>query len=268
MIGICQLAVETDKAANVKKALRLIGQAAERGCRIVVLPEMFNCPYTAALFPQYAERWPEGPTLQTLSRAAAEHQITLVGGSVPERDDSGNVYNTCFIFDAAGRLAGRHRKIHLFDVNITNGTVFQESATLTAGREVTVVTTPDITLGVAICYDVRFPELARKMAQLGAQLLVYPAAFGPVTGPAHWELLMRMRAVDNQVFVAAAAPALNPQAEYKTYGHSLVVNPWGEVIAGTDEQEGLLTAVLDLGRIGKVREELPVLRHRRPEIYP
>ena len=144
---------------------------------------------------------------------------------------------------------------------------FQESATLAAGQDVTLVTAPEATLGVAICYDVRFPELARKMTLAGAKILIYPAAFGPVTGPAHWELLMRMRAVDNQVFVVAAAPALNPAANYKAYGHSLIVNPWGDIVAVADERERVLTASINLDMIEKVRAELPLLQHRRPELY-
>ena len=266
-VGICQIGVVTDKRANIDKARRMIGEAAASGSRLVVLPEMFNCPYQSDLFPQYAESYPDGPTITMLSECAAEHNIILVGGSIPERDAAGNIYNTSFIFDEKGKLIGHHRKIHLFDVNIKGGTVFQESKTLAAGNSMTVVNTSLGTLGIGICYDVRFPELARSMALKGAQILIYPAAFGPVTGPAHWELLMRSRAVDNQVYVIGAAPALNAAAEYKAYGHSMLIDPWSRILSVANAEETIITGKIDLRTLVRVREELPLLRHRKPELY-
>ena len=267
-VGICQLGVVADKQANLAKARQMIGEAAAAGSRLVVLPEMFNCPYQSELFPQYAEPAAGGPTLSMLAECAAGHGIILVGGSIPERDEAGNIYNASFIFDERGQLIGHHRKIHLFDVNIKGGTVFQESKTLAAGSSMTVLKTSLGTLGVAICYDVRFPELARAMVLNGADVLIYPAAFGPVTGPAHWELLMRARAVDNQVYVIGAAPALNAAAEYKAYGHSLIIDPWSRVVANATAEETVLTGKIDLRTVQRVREELPLLRHRKPELYP
>ncbi|WP_425058670.1 Deaminated glutathione amidase [Sporomusa carbonis] len=266
-VGVCQLGVVPDKQANINKARRMIGEAAGYGSRLIVLPEMFNCPYQSELFPQYAETYPVGPTIAMLAECAAKHKVVLVGGSIPEQDENGNVYNTSFIFDESGELIGRHRKIHLFDVTIKGGTVFQESRTLAAGSSITVVKTSLGTIGVAICYDVRFPELARAMALSGAQILIFPAAFGPVTGPAHWELLMRSRAVDNQVYVVAAAPALNAATEYKAYGHSLIIDPWSRVVAGVADEETVLTGKIDFRTINKVREELPVLKQRRVDLY-
>lgn len=266
-VGICQLGVVEDKQINIHKAKRMIAEAVEQGSRLVVLPEMFNCPYQSELFPQYAEFYPEGPTIAMLAECAEKHKIILVGGSIPERDEAGNIYNTSFIFNEQGKLLGRHRKIHLFDVAIKGGTVFQESKTLAAGSGMTLVDTSLGKIGVAICYDVRFPELARTMVLQGAKILVYPGAFGPVTGPAHWELLLRARAIDNQAYVIGAAPALNAAAEYKAYGHSMIVDPWARVLVVANAEETVITSKIDFRTLERVREELPLLRHRKPEVY-
>lgn len=266
-LGICQIGVVNDKQVNISKAGNMIAEAAAQGCKLVVLPEMFNCPYQSELFPQYAETYPIGPTIEMLAECAAKHQIILVGGSIPESDETGKIYNTSFIFNEQGKLLGRHRKAHLFDVEIKGGTVFRESKTLTAGNSITLVDTSLGKIGVAICYDVRFPELARAMVLQGAKILIYPGAFGPVTGPAHWELLMRARAVDNQVYVVGAAPALNAAAEYKAYGHSLVVDPWARVLTIAGKAETVITTKIDFRTTERVREELPLLRHRKPELY-
>lgn len=266
-VGICQLGVVNDKQANIQKAKNMIAEAAEQGGQLIILPEMFNCPYQSELFPKYAETYPAGPTIDMLAECAAKHQIILVGGSIPERDENGKIYNTSLIFNEQGKLIGRHRKTHLFDVDIKGGTVFQESKTLAPGNCRTLVDTFLGKIGVAICYDVRFPEMARAMVLEGAQILVYPAAFGPVTGPAHWELLMRSRAVDNQVYVIGASPALNAAAEYKAYGHSIVVDPWARVLTMAGKEETVITAKVDYRITARVREELPLLRHRRLELY-
>lgn len=266
-VGICQMGVIPDKQANIEKARSMIDDAVSKGSQLIVLPEMFNCPYQSELFHEYAERASDGPTISMLAECAANNKIIVVGGSIPEKDETGNVFNTSFIFNENGKMIGRHRKVHLFDVAIKGGTVFQESRTLAAGSSMTVVNTSLGTMGVAICYDVRFPELARAMTLKGAQMIIYPAAFGPVTGPAHWELLMRARAVDNQVYVIAAAPALNAAAEYKAYGHSIIVDPWARVVAVASEEETVITGKVDFRTLDKVRDELPILKHRKPEVY-
>jgi len=266
-LGICQMAVSSDKAFNISNAQAMIQAAAAANCQVAILPEMFNCPYQTELFSQYAESYPEGNTFRMLKQTAAEANIVVVGGSVPERDENNNVYNTSFIFDNKGRLLGRHRKMHLFDVAIKGGTVFTESSILSAGQEMTVVKIPGLTLGVAICYDVRFPELSRLMTLAGAELLIFPAAFGWTTGPVHWELLMRSRAIDNQVFIVGAAPARTPGAKYQAYGHSIIVDPWGKILAMADSEETMMTVEIDMNTIDSVREQLPLLKHRQPDIY-
>jgi predicted amidohydrolase len=254
------------KKKNLDTAGRMIAGAASQGAGLVVLPEMFNCPYVARLFPEYAESYPEGETFSMLSAAARAHNIYLVGGSVPEREGD-RVYNSSFVFGPAGQLLGRHRKVHLFDVDLPGGVRVKESSTLGAGREVTVIKTGLGAIGVAICYDIRFPELMRLMVAGGAQVLVIPGAFNMTTGPAHWEMLHRCRAVDNQVYVIAASPARDTGAPYVAYGHSMVVDPWGNVVSRAAEEEEILLGHIDPDRIERVRRELPLLKHRRTDLY-
>jgi omega-amidase len=266
-LGICQLAVTADKGLNINKAEAMISAAAKASCQVAILPEMFNCPYQSELFNQYAEIYPAGDTFHMLSQVAARENIVIVGGSVPERDEEGKIYNTSFIFDEQGCLAGRHRKVHLFDVDIADGTVFKESSILSPGQDITLVKAAGLTFGVGICYDIRFPELSRLMTLEGASLLIFPAVFGMTTGPAHWELLMKSRAVDNQVFVIGAAPANFTEASYQVYGHSMVVDPWGRILSAAGDEETILIVTIDLEIMNKVREELPLLKHRRTDIY-
>ncbi len=231
-----------------------------------MLPEMFNCPYENNLFSQYAETEEQGETIEAVANAAAKHGIYIFGGSIPELDDN-NIFNTCFVFDREGKIIGKHRKVHLFDINVPDKITFKESETLSAGNQVTVVQTDLSRIGVAICYDMRFPELFRLMLDQRAQVIVIPAAFNMVTGPAHWELLIRSRALDNQVYLAAAAPARNETASYVAYGNSMIVGPWGDIIARADEKEGIIFAQIDLERKLQINNELPVLKHRRTDLY-
>ncbi|NHM26216.1 carbon-nitrogen hydrolase family protein [Desulfofundulus sp. TPOSR] len=265
-VAVCQMIIHQEKEKNLVRAREMIARAAKQGARLVVLPEMFNCPYVARLFPQYAESYPEGPSLQMLSRAAREEGVYLVGGSLPERDGD-QVYNTSFIFAPDGRLLGKHRKMHLFDVELASGLTVKESSTLGAGNQVTVIPSELGDLGVAICYDIRFPELMRLMVLKGARVVVIPAAFNMTTGPAHWELIFRMRAIDNQAYFIGASPARDPMAPYVVYGHSLVVDPWGNVVSMAREGEEIIYAEIDLDLIERIRSELPLLRHRRTDVY-
>ncbi|MGI6549133.1 MAG: carbon-nitrogen hydrolase family protein [Syntrophomonadales bacterium] len=264
--GICQMKVFDDKETNLASATQMVKEAAAEGCRLVVLPEMFSCPYAARYFPVYAEPIP-GMTSGQLSNLAREESICLVAGSIPERGDEGKIYNTSLVFDPEGRMIAKHRKMHLFDVDIPGGITFFESETLSPGQEVTTFATEFGPMGLAICYDMRFPELARAMALQGAKVIIYPAAFNQVTGPLHWEILLRSRAIDNQVFVIAASPANHPEAAYAAYGHSMAVDPWGKVIAEAGTGEMLLVTQINLETVDRVRKEIPVLKHRRPELY-
>ena len=265
-IAICQLKVTNDKHANTVKAVDMIKRAKENKAAIVVLPEMFNCPYDNSLFSQFAESEEDGDTLAIISKIAKELGVYIVAGSIPERSED-KIYNTSFIFDGEGKRIGKHRKMHLFDIDVPGKIQFKESEVLSLGNNITVLDTEMCKIGVAICYDMRFPELFRMMTLKGAKLIIIPAAFNMVTGPAHWEPLIRMRALDNQVYVVAASPARDEMASYIAYGNSMVADPWGNIICATDEKEGILYADIDLTIVDKIREELPVLKHRRTDIY-
>lgn len=265
-VALCQMKVTASKEENLAKAHVMIENAAEQGAEIVVLPEMFNCPYDIHSFGDYAEEVPEGQTVKMLSRIAGHKGIYLIGGSIPELAN-GYLYNTCLIFNPEGKIVGRHRKVHLFDVQVKGGIQFMESKVLKGGDSITLVDTPWGKIGVMICYDIRFPELTRKMAKEGARLVFVPAAFNMTTGPLHWQTLFKSRALDNEIFVLGNSPARNPEASYIAYGYSLAVSPWGRIIAEMDEKEGTLIVDLNLDEIDEVREALPVWQQRREELY-
>lgn len=264
-IGICQLSVTVDKKANIERAEQMIREAVHNGSNIVVLPEMFNCPYESKYFSLYAEAFP-GETTGMISALAQELGIYIVGGSIPERAGE-KIFNTCYMFDIEGKVIGKHRKMHLFDIDVEGGIRFKESDSLGSGRAVTVAETKYCKIGVAICYDMRFPELMRLMALEGAEVIIVPAAFNMTTGPVHWELLAKMRALDNQVYFVAASPARNMDASYHAYGHSCIANPWGAIISEKDETEGIVYGDIDLSLVAKIRRELPLLQHRREDVY-
>ncbi len=252
---------------NLKKAAIMVEEAAITGAKLIALPEMFVCPYETALFPKYAE--PEGgPIWQALSKMAKQSKVWLFGGSIPEKDAEGRVYNTCFVFNPEGEQVGKHRKVHLFDIDIKGGQRFKESDTLTAGSDLCLIDTPYGKIGVMICFDVRFAEWAALLAEAGAVLIIVPGAFNMTTGPKHWELLMRSRALDNQLFVAAVSPARDRAASYVAYGHSMIVDPWGVVIHHLEDVESVLISEIDLEMVKEVREQLPVMSAKRRDLYP
>jgi predicted amidohydrolase len=264
--ALVQMAVSGDKQANLATAAAYAAKAAEAGADLVILPEMFNCPYSNDSFPVYAE--PEGgESHQFLSELARGLGIWLVAGSIPERTVDGKLRNTSFVFDRLGRQVAKHSKMHLFDIDVEGGQKFKESDTLTPGSSVTVFETEFCRIGLAICYDLRFPELARLMVDEGAKILVIPAAFNMTTGPAHWEVLFRNRALDNQAYVLGVAPARDPEGPYVSYGHSLAVSPWGDVLTMMEAAPGMVMVELDLDYVDKVRRELPLLQHRRKDVY-
>ena len=264
-LALCQLQVVDDKAANLDKAEEMIRAAAGKGAAMVALPEMFNCPYSNRYFPEYAEE-ESGLSWTRLSSIAADLGIYLIGGSIPERVGE-RIYNTSYSFDPSGKQIGKHRKAHLFDIDVKGGIRFVESETLTPGSWHTVFDTEFCKVGVAICYDVRFPELIRRMTLDGAKLIVLPGAFNMTTGPAHWDLTMRARALDNQIYFAAVSPARDVEGVYQAFGSSCVVNPWGEFSGKTDSRESIVLAEIDLEYLEQIREQLPLLAHRKPELY-
>lgn len=245
---------------------RISEQAAQQGAHLLALPEMFCCPYDTASFPEYAEE--EGGFMwQVCSRAARSFHIFLSAGTIPERDASGHIYNTAYVFDPEGNQIAKHRKMHLFDINVAGGQHFQESKVLTAGNKITTFRTDFCTMGLAVCYDIRFPELFRLMALDGADIILVPASFNLTTGPMHWELLFRSQSVFNQVFIVGTAPARNENASYVSWGHSIVTDPWGNIVSQMDEHTHLCVTDIDLDECRKARDQIPVFRHRRTDIY-
>ncbi len=264
-IALCQIMVTEDKDLNLENAGNILHKASLQGCDIAILPEMFNCPYNNAFFHKFAEGYP-GQTTDMLSSAAKKEGVYIIGGSIPEKSKE-NYFNTSFSFDRKGSLLGAHRKIHLFDIDIRDKISFIESRTFSPGKEITVFDTEFCKAGVAICYDMRFPELIRSMVLLGAKIIFVPAAFNMVTGPAHWHLINKARALDNQIYFASVSPARNMGTEYKAYGHSMITDPWGQTVVEADEKESIVFAEISMDYIQKIREELPLLKHRRPDIY-
>jgi omega-amidase len=259
-LALCQFAATADKEENLAKAARYVRRAAEGGAAAVALPEIWNSPYGNAYFEEYSEE-DGGITFDFMSSLAREHGIWLIGGSIPERSD-GRLYNTSYCFGPDGALIGKHRKVHLFDIDMEGGLTFRESDTLTQGEGITVIDTDLGRIGVAICFDIRFPGMFERMAAEGCHLIVLPAAFSMSTGPYHWELLVRARAVDNQLYVAACSPARSETLRFKSYAHSMIADPWGDLRAAAATDETVVFGGIDLDYMDKVRRELPVFSQK------
>ncbi len=264
-LALCQMNVIDNKEENLRKASSMITSASKKA-DFIVLPEMFNCPYSNDKFIEYGEIENDSYTLNRISKLAKDNEIYILAGSIPEKEND-KLYNTSYLFNKKGNKIAKHRKIHLFDIDVKDKITFKESDVLTAGNDFTVVKTDFGKIGIGICYDVRFPELARIMVENGALILFYPGAFNMTTGPAHWELLFRARALDNQTYCIGVAPALNENASYHSFGHSIVANPWGEIIAEAGQKEEIIYCEIDLDAIKKVREELPLLKNKREDLY-
>lgn len=261
-LALCQIRTELDWEETMNKAERMIRKAAANGADFAVLPEMFSCPYSKKYFRSFAAAGHES-TVAILSALAKELGIYIVGGTVPETD-GGKLYNTCFIFDREGRQIARHRKIHLFDSDALST---HESHTFSPGNEITVFDTEFGKMGCAVCFDVRFAELFRAMAMRGARLVFLPAQFNTYTGPAAWELLIRSRAIDNQLFVVGAETARYEGFSYECWGHSMAADPYGAKIAECDETEQLLYVDIDLDNVENTRSQFPVLPLLRRDVY-
>lgn len=260
-----QMHVFEDKMKNVEQLADYMECVKNENAGLIMAGEMFNCPYQTEKFPLYAEK-EGGECWQILSDLARKHCVYLAAGSVPETDNAGNVYNTAYVFDRAGRQIAKHRKVHLFDVDIEGGQYFKESDTLKAGETCTVFDTEFGRMGLCICFDLRFPEMSLEMARRGAKLILVPAAFNMTTGPVHWELLFRARAVDSQCFFAGTSAARDEKSGYTAWGHSILTSPWGSVIAQMDEKEGYMVCEIDLEETTKIRRELPLLKARYKDI--
>ncbi|HEY7220068.1 MAG TPA: carbon-nitrogen hydrolase family protein [Candidatus Binatia bacterium] len=258
-----QMVASDVKAANLREAKHWVRHAAAQGARVIVLPEVFIWRGSKKFEREFAESVP-GPTSTAMAELARELGIYLLAGSILEEiPGSEKVYNTSLFFDRAGKLLASYRKIHLFDVDLANGTSLRESATREFGDGIVVAGTELCKAGLSVCYDLRFPELYRGLAKEGVDLVFVPAAFTAYTGEAHWETLLRARAIENQVYIIAPDQFGQSAKSFETHGHSMIVDPWGQILAELPDGPGVITAEIDLDYLAKVRAELPALKHRR-----
>ncbi|KAG5890845.1 hypothetical protein JTB14_016278 [Gonioctena quinquepunctata] len=257
--------VGADLTKNLENAAKLISQAKQLGAKLITLPECFNSPYGTNFFNEYAERIPNGPTSKMLSKAAKENSVYLVGGTFPEVENN-KYYNTCTVWNPEGNLVAKFRKMHLFDIDIPGKITFKESDVLSPGNELVTFDFEGVKVGLGICYDLRFEEFAKLYRLQGCKILIFPAAFNMTTGPIHFELLQRARAVDNQLFVYAISPARNDKG-YIAWGHSQVTNPWGKVIAQAKDKEEIIVADIDMSECDEVRRQIPIFHQRRKDMY-
>jgi len=266
-VACVQLTAGLDKAANLEKAERLVVRAAALGAELVVLPEKWNLVGDPEALNAGAETLEQGESVGAMSAWAKRHGIVLVGGSIVERRAGREkLSNTSLVFDAGGELVARYRKIHLFDVEV-GGHVYRESEAEEPGDELVVAEAGGWKIGLTICYDLRFPELFRLLALAGAELITVPANFTQRTGMDHWQVLLRARAIENALYLAAPGQIGEPTAGRPSYGRSLVVDPWGTVLAQAPDRETVILAELERARIGEIRSRLPALAQRRPDLY-
>jgi deaminated glutathione amidase len=261
-----QLTSTHDVEGNLSRAAALVAEAAARGARLVGLPENFAFIGEEADKLALAESLDGAPgrILGAMAGAARKHGVWLLLGGMPERsNDPRRVHNACVLLRPDGTVAARYRKVHLFDVNLADGAVFQESASVAAGADLVVADTPWGGLGLSVCYDLRFPELYRGLVARGARMLSVPAAFTLYTGKDHWHVLLRARAVENLCWVLAPAQTGRHNERRQSYGHACIVDPWGAVVADAGDREGLAVADLDFLAQDRIRRELPALDHRR-----
>jgi predicted amidohydrolase len=258
-----QVTSTDDRERNVDEALRLIDVAAARGAELVALPENVDMIGPQGVKVAAAEPL-DGPVLARFAEKAKEKGIHLLAGSVGETSSSpGKARNTSVLFGPDGSRLAVYRKIHLFDVDLTDGTRFRESDVVEPGEEVVTATTPLAVLGLSICYDLRFPELYRELAARGAEVLLVPSAFTAFTGKDHWEVLLRARAIENTAWVIAPAQSGMHGHGRASYGHSMIVDPWGVVVARCSDGPGVCVAEIDPDVLTRVRAAIPSLAHRR-----
>ena len=267
-IAALQMVSGTEVEANLAAARRLIAQAAAEGAKLVALPEYFCFMGRADTDKlDIAETPGRGPIQRMLAEAASEHGVWLIAGTLPIKSpDPQRVLNSCCVFAPDGALAARYDKIHLFRFERDSGGMlesYDEGRAILAGATPTACEAAGLRIGLSVCYDLRFPELYRTLMTPPCELLSVPSAFTYTTGQAHWELLLRARAIENQCYVIAPAQGGRHENGRRTWGHSMIVDPWGEVLAVRPEGEGVVLAELDAARIAEVRAQLPALAHRR-----
>lgn len=265
-VALVQMNSQDEKAENLERAETLIGQAAAWGTDLVLLPELWTYLGPSKRHAEVAEPIP-GETSEFLSRLASRYRFWLIAGSYIEFvQGAERFHNTCVVLNPNGDLVTRYRKLHLFDVEV-DGKVYEESATMAPGDRAVVTAVGGVPVGLTICYDLRFPELSRRLAAEGARLITVPAAFTMETGKDHWEVLLRARAIENQVYVLAAAQCGTYPPGKACYGNSMIVDPWGVVLARAGYREGVVVADVDLAHEERIRRALPALAHRRGDLF-
>lgn len=264
-IALCQIVPVYDLQKNIDHAVAMISEAAKNGANIVALPEIFYYPYDLGRIRSISGDEPA--ILTRLSAIAKKEGVVLCIGSMAVQDGE-NLYNTSYLIDDDGTSVLEYRKCHLFDASVGNSRI-SESSLFSPGESLGVAATAYAKTGLLICYDIRFPEMARQLALLGAELLLVPAVFNHVSGEAHWHCFMKTRAVENQVFLAAISQGRSDDSRcsYKAYGHSMVVSPWGDILAEADQDETIIYADIDPALLVATRNRLPLLQHRRSKLY-
>lgn len=265
-VACIQMTSSHDVQQNLASAANLIEQAISQEARLVILPEMFAVMgMDEADKMKHNEEFDKGPIQTFLKEQAMKHGIWLVGGTIPIiAPGDRKARAACLVFDDKGQCVARYDKIHLFDVNLQDGKeAYSESRVMEAGDKVVVVPTPFGRLGLSVCYDVRFPELFRHMVALDAEIIALPTAFTYTTGTAHWDILVRARAIENLIYIVAACQTGTHSSGRRTYGHSMIVNPWGEVKASLSQNSGVIVADINLDYMHQLRREFPVLTHRK-----
>ncbi len=267
LVSVVQLTSTTDHVKSVERAEELIDEAAKRGAQLVVLPENVSFMGSEDEKLRLAEPL-EGPTFQRMSARAKQHGIWLLAGTMPERGPTpARAYNTSVLYGPDGGQVAVYRKIHLFDIALGEGATHQESASVEAGGSATLAETPLARIGMSVCYDLRFPSLYRALVHAGAEVLTVPAAFTVPTGHAHWEVLLRARAIENQCYVLAAGQVGQNTEKRQTFGRSMIIDPWGVVLAVAPDRPSVITAEIDLSHLRSLRRRMPCLEHERPAAY-
>lgn len=265
-IGIAQMNSRTSKGENLNTAKSLITDLAEKGADLVVLPEYFNYIGPESQWPDKAEYISTSTSLEEVRELAIKHRVHIHAGTIMERE-ADDVFNTSVVISSSGKIIARYRKIHLFDVDVPGARNYQESAYITPGTETATYTIDGITFGMATCYDLRFPELFRKLVADGAQVIVLPAAFTLMTGKDHWELLLRARAVENLCWVAASGQYGHCPPHHTSYGRSMLIDPWGIITAQALDGVGTVIGEVDIERLEQLRGTFPALEHTRSDLF-
>lgn len=258
------LVVQNKVAKNIIETIRQISSLLENvdfsNIDFIIFPEMFTTPYEEGYFRLFAQDT-SGKVIKFLKELSLRANAYIIGGTVPEKSDK-DIFNTSYIFDRTGEIIAKYRKIHLFSIKYPNGEIFDEAKTLSRGKEVVTFDTEFGTMGIMICFDIRYPEQASQLQKQGVKVIFVPAAFNTYTGPLHWETTFRARAIDNQLFMVGASPSRESFGNYSTYGHSLCVDPYGKVIRELNESTEIMDVEIDLELIDEVRTNIPIIKNK------